>query len=116
MRENMVIFVWLAVVGIVSLFANFDTIARYIGDSEDHTFCAKMVDGKLIVLFDGNILTSEITLDNGTRVKTDGTVVSKDGGRLVLKEGECIEQNGKVVEDPARKDIQQDNDGTPNRF
>lgn len=58
-------------------------------------YCAQLKDGVIKVVHDGQELTSDITLDNGTRIRTDGTVVKKDGTVTVLKEGQCIDVNGK---------------------
>ncbi|MCW3090945.1 MAG: hypothetical protein JWP81_2014 [Ferruginibacter sp.] len=47
-------------------------------------------------------LTKDITMKNGTVVKTDGTVKTYDGRNLQLKEGDRVYMNG-MVEGPARE-------------
>lgn len=66
--------------------------------SKDHgdKYCAKMKDGMLVVMHQGNTLTTDVTLDNGTMIKTDGTVIKKDGSRMMMKEGECVNKSGKI--------------------
>jgi len=57
-------------------------------------YCAKMKDGKIVVMYKGKQLTTDATLDNGTVVKADGTVMKKDGTKMMLKEGECMNTDG----------------------
>lgn len=61
-------------------------------------YCAELRDGKLVVMFQGTVLTSDVTLDNGVQLKTDGTLIKEDGTTLVLKQGECIGKDGKLPE------------------
>lgn len=59
-----------------------------------NSYCAKMKDGMLRVEHEGTILTEDVTLANGTQIKTDGTIIKKDGTRNMLKEGQCVDLNG----------------------
>jgi hypothetical protein len=58
-------------------------------------YCAKLQDGRMVVMHDGAVLNADVTLSNGTQVKTDGTVIYKDGTRSMLREGECVNKDGK---------------------
>ncbi|HXD93931.1 MAG TPA: DUF6799 domain-containing protein [Bacteroidia bacterium] len=57
-------------------------------------YCAKMKDGIILVIFHDNPITSDMLLDNGTIIKPDGAIITKDGNRITLKDGECINQDG----------------------
>ena len=59
-------------------------------------YCAVMRDGKMVVLFEGKELSTDVFLKNGTTVKPDGTVITREGVRTSLKEGECIDADGKI--------------------
>lgn len=59
-------------------------------------YCAKMKDGKLVVMHEGKAITGDVFLKNGTTIKPDGTVITKEGVRTVLKEGSCIDADGKI--------------------
>jgi len=59
-------------------------------------YCAKMKDGIMTVMHDGTALTSDVTLGDGSVLKTDGTVIKKNGMSTSLKDGECINQDGTV--------------------
>ena len=63
---------------------------------KDKDGSAKMVDGKMMMMKNGSwvAMTSEVTMTNGTKVKTDGTVVMKDGKTKKLKNGECVKSDG----------------------
>jgi hypothetical protein len=69
---------------------------EFVSD-EPGQYCARMRDGKMIVLFDGKEISGDVFLKNGSTVKPDGTVITKDGVRFSLKEGQCIDQNGSII-------------------
>lgn len=75
---------------------------------EDDKYCAKLRDGKITVMYEGSIITADVTLANGTEIKTDGTIIKKDGTKVMLKEGECINKEGSISEQPV-KDEQKSN-------
>ena len=59
-------------------------------------YFAKLKDGKIVMVYQGVIMTADVVLDNGTQIKTDGSVVKKDGTKLSLKEGECVDKEGRM--------------------
>lgn len=65
-----------------------------------------MKDGKVWVQQDGKVseLEKDLTLENGTVVKTDGTVTAKDGESMTLKNGDAINMKGKVLKDHVKGD------------
>jgi hypothetical protein len=58
-----------------------------------------MKDGKLLMMKNGQTtqLTSDLTLDNGTVVMTNGTVKAKDGSTTTLKEGDYVSMDGTTM-------------------
>ncbi|MGZ3930824.1 MAG: DUF6799 domain-containing protein [Bacteroidia bacterium] len=95
-------------------------------DEHGGDYCAKPKDGKIEVFHNGKALNSEVTLNNGTQIKTDGTVVMKDGSELTLKENQCLNKNGSISPDQMGNDIlpkdqgeipedQMSKDGIPNK-
>ncbi|MEP7168083.1 MAG: DUF6799 domain-containing protein [Bacteroidota bacterium] len=60
-------------------------------------YCAKEKGGKIIVFQNKTELTVDVTLANGTTVKTDGTILKADGSQLNLTKGECADNNGEVI-------------------
>ncbi len=77
--------------------ANTRVVKTEFSADEPGQYCARMRDGKMVVLFDGKEITGDVFLKNGSTIKPDGTVISKDGVRFSLKEGQCIDQNGSVA-------------------
>lgn len=73
-----------------------ETAAAIQMQDNPNQYCAKMKDGKLVVMHDGKPITGDIFLKNGTTIKPDGTVITKEGVRSVLKEGSCIDADGKI--------------------
>lgn len=55
-------------------------------------------DGKVYNVKGGKstAITKETTLSNGTKIKTDGTVVMKDGTQTTLSEGDYISMDGNL--------------------
>ena len=66
-------------------------------------YCAKLQDGKIIVMTDGAELTSDVTLENGATIRMDGTVIKPNGTKIVLEDGECIDKDGKMIEPKLNK-------------
>ena len=60
-------------------------------------YCARMRDGKLIVVHDGAPISAEVKLSDGSKVSPDGSVIDKDGAKRFLQDGECIDKSGKMV-------------------
>ena len=60
-------------------------------------YCMQMSGGKLVVMYQGKILTHDVALDNGARLKPDGSMNKKNGDKIMLKEGECVDPEGKVI-------------------
>jgi hypothetical protein len=85
------------------LIATLISIYTFAGDGSNtehgSKYCAKMKDGKLVVMHNDKTLTSDATLDNGTTIKTDGTILKKDGSTVMLKAGECANMEGKVMKE-----------------
>jgi hypothetical protein len=60
--------IWAAITLILSL----NIIAQNNDKSYGTSYCAKMKDGIIVVIYQGNLITSDILLDNGTIIKPDG--------------------------------------------
>lgn len=63
-------------------------------------YCAKLKDGKITIVHEGSAIAADVILTNGTKIKSDGTVINKDGTSFTLKEGECVDNNGTL---PSKK-------------
>ena len=59
-------------------------------------YCAKIKDGKLTVMYQGYPLTSSITLN-------DGSIIKKDGSTVLLREHQCVDKDGKIVNENGAK-------------
>ena len=58
-----------------------------------------MKDGKMMMMHDGKMMAmdKDMTMKNGTMVMADGTVKMKSGKTMMLKNGYCVDMNGKVI-------------------
>jgi hypothetical protein len=63
-----------------------------------YKYCASMKDGKMIVMNEDKELSAEATLTNGIKITTDGYVVKTNGERTALKNGECVDNDGKIIQ------------------
>lgn len=79
--------------------------AVFFTDSDK--YCAKMMDGRLVVMHDGTIMLTEVRLANGTELKPDGSIISQDGKKSILKDGECIDKSG--LRDPSAEETRNQN-------
>ena len=58
-----------------------------------------MKDGKMMMMKDGKMMAmeSDDTLDNGTKVMTDGTCMNKNGTTMKMKNGDHLDMSGKMM-------------------
>ena len=64
--------------------------------TDDDKYCAEMKDNRLVVVHEGNVITRDVTMSDGTQLLIDGTIVSKDGSRVMLRTGQCMDSNGRI--------------------
>jgi hypothetical protein len=62
--------------------------------TEKPSVCVDTKNGKHIIIRDGKIVTTEITLESGARVTSKGKVIWKDESSSMLRKGECISEQG----------------------
>lgn len=97
MKKGIIIWSTLAVLATGGLYGYnllSEPAAAEVYSGEPNQYCAKMRDGKMVVLFEGKEIGADVFLKNGTTIKVDGTLITKDGVRSSLKEGECIDPDG----------------------
>jgi hypothetical protein len=61
-----------------------------------YTNYVTMKDGKMMTMQYGKltVMKSDISLNNGTKIMSDGTLISKDGTKTIIKEGDYIDISG----------------------
>ena len=64
------------------------------GDSND--YCIQSDGNKIYVVYKGNTMMADVVLGNGTTLKIDATLITKDGKTSVLRVGQCIDQEGTI--------------------
>jgi hypothetical protein len=64
-------------------------------------YCAKIKDGKLVVMRNDKVLTSDLLLVDGTKIKMNGIIIQKGGDTTRLKDGECF-INGRILKESAK--------------
>lgn len=64
---------------------------------DGNNYCVVQSDGnKISVIYQGIIITENAVIDNGTTVKVDGTIITKDGKITLLRVGQCINRDGTI--------------------
>ncbi len=61
---------------------------------DDNNYYVQTGGNEIQVVHQGIIVILDVILDNGTTVKKDGTIITKDGKKTLLRVGECINQDG----------------------
>lgn len=79
-----------------------------MGEESRDKYCAKMKDGKKIVLHNGVQMKTYITLKNGTRIMPDGTIIKSNGARATLTSGECMTKEGIIMQEEVRGELPKD--------
>jgi len=72
-------------------------------DKVSTQYCAVLKDGKITMMQDYKTLAADVTLANGTIIKTDGTVNKADNTQLNLKNGECVDEKGNLINPKGEK-------------
>ena len=87
----------------LNIFAQSSAADMSTGTSEmwKDKFCAKKVksalqESKLVIMHNDVEMTSDYTTSSGVKIKTDGTVIKKDGSKIMLKEGQCVNVEGNL--------------------
>jgi hypothetical protein len=69
---------------------------------KENKYCAEMQDGKIKVMMDENVLNADVTLANGTRITSDAWVIKRDGSKIGLKAGQCVDLEGNVMDEKTK--------------
>jgi hypothetical protein len=80
------------IVTIAAALMAFSVAANNAG-GDPNSYCVEERDGKKTVIYNGSELTKKIKLENGTKLKPNGTIVLAGGKRVRLTEGECVDVN-----------------------
>ena len=67
--------------------------------NEDKKYCAVLQSGKTVLTLNGKTITWEVKLANGTRVSATGQLTKKDGRKVNLIAGECVDKDGNLLMD-----------------
>ena len=80
------------------------------------TYCAMLKDGKIMLMAEGKQVNNNVTLANGTIVKTDGTVEKTDKSKITLKNGDCIDQDGNIIPSDKKRSDKLKEDSKDNKI
>jgi len=60
--------------------------------------CCKMKKGKMMCMKDGKetAMKNDTTMKDGTKCMVNGECIMKDGKKMKMKEGDCMNTNGKM--------------------
>ena|ERR1051326_4840405 len=98
---------------VVSIFA----LNVFAANPWKDKFCAKMKDGKTIVMHNNKELTSDYIASNGVKIQTDGTVIRKDGSTFLLKDGQCVNTEGNLEKKGLmKKESRKDKEREPSSY
>ena len=60
-------------------------------------YCASTRDGNTIIMNGKTELAVNMTLGNGSTITTDGYLIKKDGTKIALQSGDCVDKNGNLI-------------------
>jgi hypothetical protein len=67
--------------------------------NDEKKYCAFSKNGKVQLTLNGEAVTSEVTLRDGTKITPDCSIAKKDGTKGMLKAGQCIDNMGYIMKD-----------------
>lgn len=62
------------------------------------TYCLTMKGGKEVVITKGFVLNNDVHLRNGALLRANGEIVNKNGTHIKLKQEECVDQDGNIIQ------------------
>lgn len=77
---------------------------------QSEEYCAREKDGRVVIVSGQREISNDITLANGTKIKSDGTLKQKSGTTKTLKDGDCVDAQGNVVKSKSRDKDRMKND------
>lgn len=102
--SKLIVATFIAATTFFSVYANSDP-KHWEGEGNRDRYCAKIKDGKKIVMHNGLRMNKDVTLSNGTRILTDGTIIKLNGARATLTSGECMTKEGIIMQEEIRSEI-----------
>jgi hypothetical protein len=88
---------------VAAAFFALNVAAHNPGIAPDN-YCVKSINGKMVVEKNGNAIKKEIKFKDGTCLEPDGTVIMTSGKRVMLKEGECVNETSVLNLDKHRNE------------
>ena len=79
---------------VISLHVHAQGNDHKSGDAND--YCIQSDGNKIYIIYQGITMMSDVVLDNGTTLKTDGTIITKSGKTTLLRIGQCINRDGTI--------------------
>lgn len=71
---------------------------KVLENRQDSVYCLVIKDGmSVLTSSSGRVITSDITLPDGTRISPKGVITRKDGTQIIMKDGECSNTIGKPM-------------------
>lgn len=96
--------------------ATQETKAQDVGTQDGGTSvvikdCCMLKDGKMVIQKDGKITPMEtaMTMENGTVCNTNGECTTKEGKKMMMQEGDCMEMSGKTFNEKVKVEPQKTN-------
>lgn len=83
------------IIALAVLAFGYNSAFEQVSDADK--YCAKMKDGMMKVMHEGEIVASEVKLDDGSVLKNDATIIRKNGTIVNMKDGECVDKAGAIT-------------------
>ena len=98
MKNNKIISTVLAsFLMLIVCFSTNNTYAQSKIDPSMMKDCCMKKDGKMMQIKDGTMsMDSAMTMKNGTKCMPSGECIMKNGKKMMMKDGQCMDMNGKM--------------------
>src|ERR1700748_7768 len=77
--------------------AQTNTMPKNSPENKNSTYCMETKGDVLVLTKDGRQVYTDIKLDDGTRITTNGRIIKTDGTERLLKENECADLDGSIM-------------------
>lgn len=93
--------------GTALLFACAANAQQPVMTKEQAEYCADLRDGMVVLTEQEQEVEEDILLRDSSVISRGGTLTRKNGAKLTLQRGECVDQDGNIYLSPPRKQKQQ---------
>lgn len=97
--ENLMMLIEMKMKAIVLMICGLVSVGAFAQNPAQNgsRYCATLKDGIVVVTHSDEVITEDAWLKDSSRVTKTGVIIKKDGNKIMLREGQCVDADGNVL-------------------